>query len=804
MGRHDRLFIAAFLAVLLAACVLGRTSAQAAEAKPSKSDAKAEEVKKSETKRAHEFWDADKQGRFITAMCRGLDGSIWVGTEGNGVWRYDSEEKNQRKAWTQFSRASTGGKPEVCGPALTAGTENENALGDDFAYALACDQLGRIWVGHVNHGVSVYNGREWRNYDVLRGPLGERVFDIAVCPVDGDVWIATSAGLARYSLVSDTWSYYTRSDGLVSDQVEALAFDKLGHLYAGTQCDGLTKALRSPLGEYLRWQHIPGAETMPNTPTGKGLPSRLINDILVASDGAVYVATTCGLARSRDSGRTWEYTRGVDWEERVKGLYCPTKPFWNTSEESIFLKEDYITCLEEAADGRIWVGFWTQGWMVFDPRLGPQTFAPNPRSPKSAKNSWRELVVASSPAMEKDRHFVNAIEPSNALAGTYGEGIEQIEVDAPSTKRPRATAIELAPIGTITIPRLPSPAKSMALQALETLRQEIGQRGERGRISRVQEKAVYCGDDWMTQGDWVGRYGRKHAILCAAGAPWDHELSFGLPAYRASASIGPHHNANEALRNWCWAVRSDERRVLYDPKLALRRPSGWDDHAEAYPWTYEGPDVWVFTEVGEGIFGISLYFVNYDGQKSNNRFRDYLIEVREGGDSQMRTPVLAAARVREWWSGVYKRFVVRGPGKYAIRIGRNGSFNTMVMGVMLDKLEGPKDPIADTELVWTGNLRYGPPEVKQLPSPVFPQSLYESLDKDADLSRCLATLLCRSVHQEKGADAISARLRWKLRAWTTEDRKTFDETMAEAWRRMQELNPALKSRKWRKYSPGTE
>ena len=95
----------------------------------------------------------------------------------------------------------------------------DDGLGDDNGYAVACDRLGRIWVGHLNHGVSVYNGHQWQTYEVvgglsrpdtLSGPLGERVFAIAVCPTDGDVWIATNCGLSRYSEKQDTWNYYTR------------------------------------------------------------------------------------------------------------------------------------------------------------------------------------------------------------------------------------------------------------------------------------------------------------------------------------------------------------------------------------------------------------------------------------------------------------------------------------------------------------------------------------------------------------------------------------------------------------------
>ena len=91
--------------------------------------------------------------------------------------------------WTHFTRANTGGQPEPLGPVLSTGTPAEFALGDDDIYALACDKLGRIWVGNLNHGVSVYDGhaptaaevdakgsfrgRGWRNYGSSGESVGE-------------------------------------------------------------------------------------------------------------------------------------------------------------------------------------------------------------------------------------------------------------------------------------------------------------------------------------------------------------------------------------------------------------------------------------------------------------------------------------------------------------------------------------------------------------------------------------------------------------------------------------------------------
>ena len=99
-------------------------------------------------------------------------------------------------------------------------------------YALEVDQEGRIWAGHLNHGVSVFNGEKWRNYGLMDGPLGDRVFAIAVSPA------MAMFGSRR------TWAWpatrrhggigiITRGPpGLPSDQVQATRFNEDGELFA--------------------------------------------------------------------------------------------------------------------------------------------------------------------------------------------------------------------------------------------------------------------------------------------------------------------------------------------------------------------------------------------------------------------------------------------------------------------------------------------------------------------------------------------------------------------------------------------
>ncbi|MDR3109682.1 MAG: hypothetical protein LBU65_08350, partial [Planctomycetaceae bacterium] len=239
---------------------------------------------------------------FITTMISDGDGGVFVGTEDYGVYHYDSTGNSK-----QFTR--------------------KDGLGDDNAYALAIDKVGRLWVGHLNSGVSVFNGERWKNYDVVDGPIGERIFDIQTCPTDGDVWIATSAGITRYKINADEWEHFTREDGLLEDQASSLAFKKDGTLIVGTQCHGIAVFNRSG-GNYKHSKNITAPERfgvnncspVPLVPEGDGLPTNQINQVIVASDNKIWIATPTGLVRSDSSLKTLYYVRGKDYADKVRGL----------------------------------------------------------------------------------------------------------------------------------------------------------------------------------------------------------------------------------------------------------------------------------------------------------------------------------------------------------------------------------------------------------------------------------------------------------------------------------------------------
>ena len=149
--------------------------------------------------------------------------------------------------------------------------------------------------------------------------MGERVYAIAVSPVDGDVWIAHNAGLTRYSLRGGSWTHFTRANGLPTIEISCLAFDALGRLWVGTQHDGLLQG--TPDDDFKSWRQIKGATTLPLTPSGQGLPSNFINDVLITPEDKIFVATDTGLAQSDNYGESWTFVRGRDWKAKALGLW---------------------------------------------------------------------------------------------------------------------------------------------------------------------------------------------------------------------------------------------------------------------------------------------------------------------------------------------------------------------------------------------------------------------------------------------------------------------------------------------------
>jgi hypothetical protein len=723
-------------------------------------------------------WGDGKQSSLVQDVKVDSRGRIWVATEDSGLWTCNAT--NAQSTWTQFNK--------------------DTGLPDDNCRVLLCDTLGRVWVGTENSGLAVYNGVTWRNYDSLNGPLGSHIFSIAQDPLDGSIWISTENGLSRYSDSSKTWQYFTTADGLPSNQANVLAFDKVGDLFVGSHCDGM--AIGSPSDGYKSWNVVPGPLRPPNAAGGHGLPSALINAILVAHDGTIYVGTDAGVADSRDSGKTWRYVRGADWTAKVAGQYPPSTYHPLPSIDPT-LDEDYVISLAEDSFGHLWVGHRSTGLEIFD------------------TDSFARLADSNSAFGGRNRKpidFISSIcmTAAGAVYGTYGGGL-YITPFANASQ----TSEEIDSAKTPPLPSMASPPTVDAVAAATTRFMMSDKKIQAG-------EAYYLGEDWDTKGDWVGRYGRQYTTLCADRAPLNHDL-IADARFTVKAILGPHCDHGDRLRYYVTWLKTDNPNSLYDPIPGFRRQAEWDDHGESYSRTVEGPDIWMAVTVPDGVHRLSFYLFNKDGAAGDNRFRDYLIEVRPNArdySAVMAASPLAVARVVNFRGGVYKSFVLCGPSTYYVRLNRNNSLNTIVSSVMIDKLSGPSywtDALAPP---WMGGMFYLPPDMGALqatdehlldkilegqgPSSVRKynavlagaapaEKLMSALD---DLFRFPCAygdeepdrlLLYRALVSEHAQPVILANARWFSHIWTEADRTSFDSAMAAARGQLLHYYPQFKT-----------
>ncbi|HUZ06478.1 MAG TPA: hypothetical protein VMV89_03225, partial [Candidatus Paceibacterota bacterium] len=432
-------------------------------------------------------------------------------------------------------------------------------------------------------------------------------------------------------------------------------------------------------------------------------------------DGTVYAATDDGLGLSRDGGANWQFLRGGDFPDKMRGLAGGPPKGWSAGPlPKYLLPEDYITCLAEDDVGVVWADFREHGLL--------------------AVCGYSYQVLDTQSAQETGgADYGRAILPMpdfRPWLASYGMGLLR------TTEARRLLHIAIykgdGPAAATDAP-FPSPARAPDLAELNSLLKQV----EAVPVSRLTNGAVVpLEDDWRTEGQWQGRYGRFWIVLCANwsqpfpghsvqmddvwGAGWD---------VMYDARIGFNHDPGDSLRYWIhWLATDDNRCLEMSPtyldsrvmkglttREADRRESEWDDHGEAYPMDKDGPHLYCSLSIPAGLFYLSLYEIDPNGHTTVTRFRDYVISVRPhpgirsfydiaGFDQQ---PELAHARAQDFYNGVYKRFLVRGPAKLTIQVNRNHSFNTILPGVMLDLVDELPPPYYETRQEWEQKQKAG-------------------------------------------------------------------------------------------------
>ena len=278
------------------------------------------------------------------------DGTIWVGTPLDGLYRYDGT------TWTaedEFSGRSITALMESTDGVIWVGTQFNGLRYHDGTTWIAEDRLdgmlttsllestdGTIWVGTQFNGLHHYDETTWKIQKELSGKLIMSLLESA----DGKIWTGvTGKGLYCYDGI--TWK---SEDELNVIMINSLLESSDGTIWIGTQLNGL---------------HRYDGTTWKVEEPLSGIP---VTVLLESTDRVIWAGTENGL--SRYNGISWtteellsgmpvtallESTDRVIWVGMKYGLYRYDGINWTAEELLVGMQ---TRALLESADGMIWAG----------------------------------------------------------------------------------------------------------------------------------------------------------------------------------------------------------------------------------------------------------------------------------------------------------------------------------------------------------------------------------------------------------------------------------------------------------------
>lgn len=160
------------------------------------------------------------QGQVIYSLYEDSNGTLWVGTENEGLYAYRSN-----------------GELRVYRCDHTEGTIGANAINVVFE-----DHLFRLWIGTNGGGLNRYNPDEdnFVSYTSRKNGLGgDFVYGIQESRF-GNLWVSTSKGLSRFDVENDKFYNYDNRSGLPISETNhgSLLLTADGQLFIGG-VDGL-------------------------------------------------------------------------------------------------------------------------------------------------------------------------------------------------------------------------------------------------------------------------------------------------------------------------------------------------------------------------------------------------------------------------------------------------------------------------------------------------------------------------------------------------------------------------------------
>ncbi len=341
----------------------------------------------------------------IHTITQSPDGDIWVGTQGDGLYRL-TQNREKIKLITHFTKSANNLNSNIIlslhivnDTTLWIGTEDnglyllnlitmkfshyqhdpydDSSLSDNSIWTIYSDETKNIWLGTFAYGINLLSKRKssFQHYQYHHGDsksLSNNLVNTIVEDSLGNLWIGTDGGGLNYfdRKSGDFTVYNTKNSSLISDVIVSLFMDKNNHLWIGSWSDGLYRYDRED-DIFLRYSK-----------EKDGLGSNRIMQIISSKNGGFWLCSFWGgltyfnpeldeakVYRVENSGLSDNNVRavledydGILWIGSDIGLdrFDPTSQsfqqfsFKANSKEKI--NKGFIHCITQTSDSIIWIG----------------------------------------------------------------------------------------------------------------------------------------------------------------------------------------------------------------------------------------------------------------------------------------------------------------------------------------------------------------------------------------------------------------------------------------------------------------
>lgn len=230
----------------------------------------------------------------VSAIFVDRENNVWVGTGSGGLHRfkprifqtYDSRDgltgnnvmsvsgDRQGRLWIGING---GGLNRWENGRFAPVTEPSELRQHPLVYSVLADREDAVWVGIYGQVVLRLRGGEVTAYDLGEGKPESATPRAIFEDHSGAIWLGCDRGLVRHHAGQIT--RYTRRNGLAHDEVRALAQDRQGTLYVGTYGGGLNCFRADRFSSYT---------------TRDGLPDDHVTALWVDGDDTLWIGTVNG------------------------------------------------------------------------------------------------------------------------------------------------------------------------------------------------------------------------------------------------------------------------------------------------------------------------------------------------------------------------------------------------------------------------------------------------------------------------------------------------------------------------------